>query len=379
MNLITDYQHKINNGLLTQDPIQLDVITKLQHLKEKIEAIYPKLADILPETNFYQKLISYLCLNSRKSMPKGLYLYSDVGRGKTMVMDLFFKNLNLKNKYKLRTHFHLFMRTIHKDLQTATGHSDPIDYIIKSQYKDIKILCLDEFIVTDITDAMILARVLIGLQKYKTILITTSNTAPDNLYKNGLQRSLFLPAINIIKNTMDIINLPGLVDYRTQMLIQASCYYWPCNQSNLKQLKQMFDKLSGENNNFDNKRDFITILERSIYYLAQDEHQNLIWFKFDELCNTPRSQADYLELANLYQTVFISELYQLDDQRLDITRRFITLIDILYDAKVNLIICADGAMDDIYKGQVLKFEFARCLSRLREMQTDQYLAMGHLG
>ncbi len=378
MNIITEYQNKVKENLLTEDPVQLNIITKLQLLKEKLEVVYSHLGNKPEERSLYQKARNYFGSFFKKKLPQGVYLYSDVGRGKTMLMDLFFKNLNLKNRHKLRTHFHMFMRTIHQELQKAAGHADPIDYIIKTRYKKYKILCLDEFIVTDITDAMILSRVLDALLKYKILLITTSNTVPDNLYKNGLQRRLFLPAIDLIKNNMDVINLPGLVDYRTQMLTQNSCYYWPNNQSNIEKLTDLFTKLSGEGIKLSVHRHSIIILDREINYIALTEHQNLIWFDFNEICKTSRSQTDYIEIANLYQTVFISGLYSLSDQMLDVTRRLINLIDILYDCKVNLIICADCDINHIYTGQVLKFEFARCLSRLKEMQTNKYLAIGHL-
>jgi len=361
MSLITEYQSRVTNKLITYDTLQFDIITKLENLKVQIEK---RSANIL-------KIFH--------SVPSGIYLYSDVGRGKTMLMDLFFNNLNLRSEFKLRMHFHIFMRSIHENLQLVSGQSDPVDYIIKHKFKKNKVICLDEFIVTDIADAMLLARIIKSLIKYKIILITTSNTAPDNLYKNGLQRSLFLPAIELLKSNLNIIYLNGLIDYRAQMLEQMSCYYWPEDQNNINNLHNIFIKL---NNNIDNNqnliadRNTIKILQRPIQYIKSA--LNLIWFDFNIICNTARSQSDYIEIATIYQSILISGVYQLNDYNLDIVRRFINLIDILYDYKVKLIICAQINLENLYIGQSLALEFNRVISRIKEMQTTRYLESAHM-
>lgn len=361
MSLLANYISQIKAKNLTQDLDQLAAIEKLDKLSIAIERQqkFLKLKNILHK--FFNHKLS------------GIYLYSNVGRGKTMMMDMFYNNLNVKSGYKYRVHFHLFMRNIHNNLQLISGQSNPIDYFIKTNFKNYQIICLDEFIVNDIADAMILTRVLNALVKYRIILVTTSNLQPDDLYKNGLQRELFLPAIDLIKNNLDVINLAGNIDYRAQMLQQMSCYFYPNNPDNLILIKNLFIKLAFNNYKANNK---ITILDRDINYIYNSA--NIIWFDFDVICNSARSQNDYLELASLYQSIIISNIYELIDDRPDIIKRFINLIDILYDNKVNLIICAERELEQLYIGLLLKFEFARTLSRIKEMQTVKYLESGHL-
>lgn len=230
---------------------------------------------------------------------------------------------------------------------------------------------------------MVLSRVLAAIFKYNIILITTSNVCPDDLYKNGLQRNLFMPAIESIKTNLDIVHLSGDVDYRAKMLMKASCYFYPDSEYNYNKLKEIFCNLSNMNisifeSNYGQSANqmFIDISDREVAVVAIAEY--IVWFDFNILCNSPRSHHDYIETAEIYKVLLLSKVQQLDDNKLDIVRRFISLIDILYDYKVKLIICSSVAIGDIYIGQTLSFEFKRTISRLKEMQTEQYVSMAHL-
>ncbi|MBP9722295.1 MAG: AFG1 family ATPase [Gammaproteobacteria bacterium] len=368
MKLINLYKRKVQARQIIQDPGQFEVINKLDHLAKKIED-----SEKNNLRNYLNKIFHILI--QQKYITKGIYLYSDVGRGKTMLMDIFYENLAVKPEAKIRLHFHIFMQKLHTELQACSGTKDPIEAIIKNKFKasGLRVLCLDEFLVHDIADAMILARVLKALIKHNIILITTSNVYPDDLYKNGLQRGLFLPAIDLLKNYLDVLYLNGQIDYRAQMLQEMACYLVPNNSKNFAKIQKNFHKLAfgliQENNQ-------ITIFDRQIDYIANSH--NVIWFDFNEICNTARSASDYLELATLYNTVIISGVYQLTDKTSNIARRFINLIDVLYDYKVNLIISSDCELDSLYSGSSLRFEFARTISRLKEMQTLGYLKAGHL-
>lgn len=374
MNLQDLYNKKIASKTIAYDANQVEVIQKLDDLKTKLE----KNSMISGFRKIFQGLN---ILQSESSELKGIYLYSDVGRGKTMLMDLFFNNVNVDLKKKYRVHFHLFMRDIHHYMHTYRAEeqqlntNDLIDNIVAAHFGKYKLICLDEFLVNDVADAVILARIIAALLKYQIVLITTSNLHPDNLYKNGLQRALFLPTIKLLKDNLDVVNLNGKIDYRAQMLIQMSCYYSPNNQSNLELISNLFARLNSINGDKTTKT-HITILDRQINCLQAGE--NIIWFEFDAICKSARSQNDYIEIAELYQTVIISGVSLLTDKVLDVVRRFINLIDVFYDFKVNLILCSDFELEKLYQGEVVRFEFARTISRIKEMQTESYFKTAHM-
>lgn len=370
MSIITAYLDKIKSNQLTYGDRQYIVIDKLDILRTQIE----KECKNNFITNFFLKLYQQLPIVRKNKQLQGMYVYSDVGRGKTLLMDLFYNNLAINKKYKCRLHFHLFMRMIHQAMVAASGKKDPLTYVIKYQF-NYKVICLDEFMVTDIADAVILARIIQALINNKVYLITTSNVCPDDLYKNGLQRGLFLPAIKLIKNNLAVIQLTGNIDYRAQMFQSLSCYYLANSKENMAKLNDIFLRLATSSIVRNSE---LLLVSRKVKFLAKSG--NVIWFDFNMLCKTSRSALDYIELANLYQTVIVSGVYELSDNKPsinNIVRRFINLVDILYDHKVNLILCADVLLEQLYPGEPLRFEFARTLSRLKEMQTQGYLEQMH--
>jgi cell division protein ZapE len=362
MSLLSLYQAQIKSNTISSDTNQLEVIKQLDYIKSKLE-------QDSSSTNLFSKVY---CKLLGTNVCKGLYLYSGVGRGKTMLMDMFFNNLLLNPVKKHRVHFHLFMKTIHEQMQQVVGVRDPIDYIIKKQYSLYRVLCLDEFLVHDIADAMLLSNILKALFKYNILLITTSNTKPDLLYKNGLQRESFLPAIQLILDNLTIMHLEGDTDYRAKMLLENNCYFYPQNEFNYNKLTEIYTKLSVSVTNLIT----IEIANRLISVIKASD--NLVWFDFNIICQSPRSQHDYLEIAELYKVILLSDLIQLDDSKQDMVRRFINFIDVLYDYKVKLIISAHVPLDNIYIGLALAVEFKRTISRLKEMQTQQYMGQAHL-
>ena len=370
MSLLYFYQAQINANKILLDDKQIDIIKLLQLFKEEIEAEYIK----------YQFWVHRFIFNftakwsTRTTANQGFYLYSGVGRGKTMLMDLFFNHLQLPETQKYRVHFHLFMRSIHVELQRHSGIKNPIDYIIRTKYQSFKIICLDEFLVHDIADAMILARVIHALFKYNIKLITTSNLPPSQLYKNGLQRELFMPAITAIENNLNVLHLGGELDYRAQMLLETTCFFSNDPVKDKELMGELFIKFTNKTDPI--RRSQIDIASRKIDVVAVSN--NIVWFDFTIICNSPRSQHDYLEIAEIYKVVFISNVVSMDDSKNDIVRRFISLIDIVYDYNVKLIISSAVAMEDLYVGSALAFEFDRTISRLKEMQTQSYLARVHL-
>lgn len=370
--LLNIYNSQVEKKVISRDKHQIQTINKLDKLKIRLE-----------NQSLLSKIKNYI-FKSETHNNLGIYLYSGVGRGKTMLMDIFFNNLEMPKDYKYRTHFHLFMKTIHEQMAQVSGVKDPLEYIIKNNFKKYKIICLDEFFVHDIADAMILANLLKALFSNNIYLITTSNIEPNNLYKNGLQRSSFLPAIDLLNTRLDIMNLMGDIDYRVQTLVKSSCYFYPVTDYNKKKLLDIFYKLVNidildrtdikvpdlENNN--QNKYFIDINDREIRCIAQADY--VIWFEFNVICGDKRSQKDYIELAEVFKIIIVSNLVKLDDSKLDMVRRFIYFIDILYDYNIKLIINSEVNISDIYKGRSLSFEFERTISRLKEMQSQRYLS-----
>lgn len=373
MSLLNKYKELVDNELISYDDNQFRVLEKFQELKTLLEE--------QPRFCFKAKLIRLLksFTSNYEQLKHSLYIYSGVGRGKTMLMDIFYNNLNIPESYKYRTHFHLFMKTIHQQMQNVSGFRDPIDYIVKNKFSNYKIICLDEFMVHDIADAMILAKLLEALIKYNIILVTTSNIKPDDLYKNGLQRSAFVPAIKLINANYQVILLEGQHDYRVRILEESSRFIYPMNEVNLSKFKCIFNKLS--NFNLDNTvssvdKGVIEINSRPIKFQALQDF--IIWFDFVDICSSFRANTDYVEIAEIYKTIFISNLPALDDYKLDSTRRFINIIDILYDYKVVVVILSHVELNNIYIGKKLEFEFERTTSRLLEMQSKSYLEYVHI-
>lgn len=294
-----------------------------------------------------------------------------VGRGKTWLMDLFHDELRATRK--ARFHFHRFMQLVHRELAVIKGKANPLQIIAERMARDWRVLCLDEFHVVDIGDAVILAGLLRSLFEHGIVLVTTSNVAPDNLYKDGIQRASFLPAIDLLNRHTEVLELGGDRDYRRMILEQAQVYHWPLIPEIDAALLLEFHRLAtvepegaGE----------LQINGRGMPYRHRVE--GMVWFDFEALCGPPRSKNDYIELARCHQTVFISGIPIMGGSRDDRTRRFIFLVDEFYDRRVKLVLSAEAPAQRLYIGERLAFEFQRTLSRLTEMQTPTYLGRPHL-
>ncbi len=341
------YQLALSSGHFLPDEYQATAVKHLQILHHELEQSLSK--------NWFGK----------KPKLKGLYLWGSVGIGKTWLMDLFFDSLTLKKKWRI--HFHDFMREVHEQLQRYQGNPDPLEKIAKEYAKKTRVLCFDEFFVSDIADAMILGKLFEALFKEKIIVVATSNVPPDDLYKNGLQRGRFLQAINLIKKNMDILHLSINKDYRLRELEEAGVFFHP---SDPIKLKALFSQLA--HGKISDHKD-IYLYDRPIQTIAFAD--NIIWVEFNKLCHTPRSQMDYLSIAKRWSIVIIDNLNQISEKETNTARYFINLIDILYDTKTTLILSSDINIENIYPNGELAFEFQRTLSRLTEMQSTAYLKL----
>ena len=301
----------------------------------------------------------------------GLYFWGGVGRGKTLLMDLFHQALP-EPIARQRVHFHSFMNRIHAALGQSKNTADPLRRIARDIAADTRVLCLDEFVIIDIGDAMIMAGLLEALFAEGVVLLTTSNAAPQNLYKDGLQRARFVPAIALIERHCRVVNLDGERDYRLRFLRQTDLYRVPHDAASEAAIRRYLEE-------------HVTPLQLQQHELIINgralEHrfcaEDTVWFSFAELCETARSQNDYLELARFFNTLILTDIRQMQAADDDVARRFVLLIDVLYDHRVKLICSAAAAPAQLYLGQRLEFEFERTASRLLEMQSQEYLAQAH--
>jgi len=300
----------------------------------------------------------------------GLYLWGGVGRGKTMLMDSFYASL--PPQLGERSHFYRFMRQIHAELRKIRSRAEPLDTVAERLAARVRVLCLDEFFVSDIADAMILAGLFEGLFRRGVTLVATSNIPPQDLYKDGLQRQRFLPAIELIERNVEVLHLDGRIDYRLRQLEQAPTYLDSKLPDTAAQLKQRFAALACGSAGGPTT---LSVENRHIKALATGA--GMVWFEFKDICEGPRSQNDYIELARLYHTVFISNVPEFTQRNENAARRFIMLIDEFYDRNVNVVVSAAAAPAALYHGERLQLEFLRAASRLVEMQTQQYLAGQH--
>jgi cell division protein ZapE len=287
-----------------------------------------------------------------------------------MLMDIFYDTLPFKEKS--RQHFHHFIHRTHQQLQLHKNRQNPLALVAENLAQQSRGLCLDEFHVNDITDAMLLSGLLAALFERGVYLVTTSNYKPDDLYKNGLQRSRFLPAIELIKTRMEILNLDNDIDYRLEALRKRGTYHYPLTDENLELMQTAFETLTSHE---PWEAGFITINSRKIP--VKQIADGVVWFDFNALCDSPRSQADYIEIACHHHSVLLSGLPAMGDMENDAARRFLNLVDVFYDHRVKLIIAAAVPVEKIYTGRRLAFEFQRATSRLIEMQSENYLGRRH--
>lgn len=305
-------------------------------------------------------------------VPRGLYLWGSVGRGKTLLMDLFFESL--PSAQKQRVHFHRFMQGIHAELRTLSGHSDPLVGVAGRIAAQTRVLCLDEFFVLDIGDAMILGHLLKALFERDVVLVTTSNTPTANLYRDGLQRERFLPAIALIEKYCEVRELASPTDWRLRALRQAPVYHQPHDAAALRAMLATFRRVAhaAERSDFT-----LMVNERPIQ--VHRESDGAIWFEFAAICEGPRGVADYIEIARSYHTLLISGVPEFTPQTEDAAQRFVELVDEAYDRGVKLVLSAAVPIVDLYDGRRLRAMFARTESRLIEMQSEEYLSREHLG
>ncbi|MFT7559840.1 MAG: cell division protein ZapE [Flavobacteriales bacterium] len=362
---LDQYMHDIAEHGFLSDDSQLHAVKALNAFRERLCLHENSRANWLARMGVRLGVNEISCV-------KGLYLWGGVGRGKTYLMDLFYESLPFERK--LRTHFHRFMRSIHAELKMLKGTTDPLEQVAELFSKRYRVICFDEFFVVDITDAMILANLLDGLFRRGVSLVATSNIAPAGLYENGLQRARFLPAITLLERHTDIVNVDGGTDYRLRTLKQAPLYYFPCGVQSRLDVQTCFDKLCGAAAQLEHD------VELEVEGRCIDMHRrsdDLAWFDFYALCDGPRSQIDYIEIAREFHTVIISNVPFMGEKNDDQARRFIYLVDEFYDRGVKLILEAEAHFTGLYSGGRLAFEFERTVSRIQEMQSEMYLAREH--
>jgi cell division protein ZapE len=358
------YEEDLARHHFTVDARQKEVVLCTQQLYD----------DLIRSVRLHHSQLASLrerFLQRKKNKPRGLYVWGGVGRGKTHLIDNFYECLPFQEK--TRMHFHRFMQFIHHELKNLAQRQNPLNIVAARLAKQARVLCLDEFYVSDITDAMLLSGLLKALFDEKVILVTTSNVAPDNLYQNGLQRERFLPAIDLIKQHTEVIHVDGTVDYRSQFLEKKDIYHYPLNEDTHHYLEECFERLAGAASI---ASDTLEIHHRLIPTIRHAP--GIIWFDFQALCNIPRAVADYIELAKRFNTVIISNIHSMGEVDNDKALRLINLVDEFYDRNVKLILSAQVPCNFLYTGERLALQSQRMLSRLREMRSQAYLERPHL-
>ena len=361
------YARALDLDEVLPDPAQRRVI-------ELLQARYVQLMQNPPQRpGTFRRMLARFNMGSAqaRTTTQGLYLWGGVGRGKTMMMDMFCSALPAQRRQRM--HFHRFMRRVHDALGRYSGQANPLLSIADEIAGAGDVLCFDEFFVSDIGDAMILGEVMTALFRRGVTLVATSNVEPANLYENGLQRSRFLPAIDEIYRHCEVHYIDAGQDFRLRALQHAKLYHFPLNEHAQLSMQENFAALSAE----DAKSDVSLRIENRLIS-AHKVAGDVVWFDFINICEGPRSPNDYIELATLFTTVLISNVPVLDATREDAARRFISLVDEFYDRRVKLILSADKSIANLYQGQRLSFEFQRTQSRLLEMQSESYLGEPHV-
>lgn len=354
------YERDIAEHGFRSDQAQRAAVLQLQDLYERLTRA--------ESDSFFGRLFGRKAVK----LEKGLYFWGGVGRGKTYLMDLFYDALPFENK--MRVHFHRFMRRAHQELKALDGQKNPLDKVADKLAAETRIICFDEFFVSDITDAMILGTLLQALFARGVSLVATSNIVPDGLYKDGLQRARFLPAIQLLNEHTLVLNVDGGIDYRLRALEQAELYHSPLDEAADVAMDNSFRALVPDVEEIE--RDVPLEIEGRVIP-ARFEAEDVVWFDFDALCDGPRSQNDYIEIARIYHAVLVTNVPLLGGDKDDQARRFINMVDEFYDRSVKLVISAAVPLVDLYGGGRLGFEFERTQSRLLEMQSKEYLARPH--
>ncbi len=346
--LITRYNEAVQQETIKNNPQQLDIVLHLQRVLDELKT---------------KRWFWFL----NKKIIKGIYLWGSVGVGKTFLMDLFYNEVS--SSKKMRVHFHHFMQQIDADLRALQGTKNPLQHIANQLLGSIKVLCLDEFLVEDVTIAMILAELMPLLLHQGMVVIITSNTKPDDLYLNGAARERFLPVIAMIHEYCEVLSLSLPTDYRMGRVSEFEAYLYPLTPETQQKLTVEFNHISKQS---EHQSGDLMVQNRQISYLCCA--QRVVWFRFDVLCNIPRSQLDYLELARRFDVLFISDIPQLSPDDTQQVVLFIRCVDVMYDAAVLLVLSAAVSLDALYVEGPMLESFQRTLSRLHEMQSQDYWA-----
>lgn len=362
------YQRDLLRPDFRHDPAQEVAVKHLQYLYEQLVDAWKTEQDQSVFSNFLKRFTG----DSSRERVRGLYFWGGVGRGKTYLMDNFFESLPFEQK--MRAHFHRFMRRVHGELKKLDGKKNPLKLVADTIAEEARVICFDEFFVSDITDAMILGTLMEELFARGVTLVATSNIVPDGLYKDGLQRTRFLPAIDLLNRHTLVVNVDGGVDYRLRALEQAELYHHPLDAEADGSLMSSFKSLMPAGGEI---RESVEVEIEGRMILSRYKSEGVIWFDFVELCDGPRSQNDYIELAREYHAVILSNVPGLGREKDDQARRFVNLVDEFYDRQVKLIISAERPLSELYSTGKLDFEFQRTVSRLLEMQSREYLSRPH--
>ena len=355
MSVTELYQQTLAERGFTADAAQLAAVAALQRCEDEWASYKARRANAVTR------------LLVKPPIPRGVYMYGGVGRGKSFLMDCFFQSVPVRRKTRL--HFHEFMREVHRELQELKGIADPLDELGKRMAQRFRLICFDEFHVADMPDAMILYRLLDALFKNRVSIITTSNFHPDGLYPGGLHRDRILPAIELLKAHLDIVNVDAGTDYRRRSMEQVDFYLCPLGEQVDAQLTAAFERMAEARD----ESPVLHIEHREIR--ARRRAGGVVWFDFATLCGGPRSQNDYLELASQFHTVILSGIPRMSASMSSAARRFTWLIDVFYDRRVKLLISAAVPAEQLYTEGPLAHEFPRTVSRLVEMRSADYLSL----
>jgi cell division protein ZapE len=351
------YKAELVSRGYSSDPAQLRAVAALERCAKEWAVYRGK------RSNPLKKLLIH------PAIPRGVYMHGGVGRGKSFLMDCFYNVVSIRRKTRL--HFHEFMREVHRELAGLQGRADPLDELGRRIARRFKLICFDEFHVADITDAMILHRLLQALFDNGVGFVTTSNFKPDDLYPDGLHRDRILPAIALLNQRMEVLCVDNGTDYRHRAMAHVNLYHTPLGDQAEAAMEQAFSRLA-------EARDEAPVLHIEAREIrAIRKAGGVVWFDFRTLCGGPRSQNDYLEIASQFHTVLLSNVPQMQVRMASEARRFTWLVDVLYDRRVKFILSAAVAADALYVEGPLAHEFPRTVSRLNEMQSQEYLALAH--